>query len=291
MLPLFLLSPLRIEELKNFKYLYTSKIYRHSMNNLKRCVLLGAGNVATHMGKALKNSGVDIVQVYSRTFEHARVLADVLGADPVNTLEHITTRADIFIMAVKDDVLASIAKELNLKDSLCVHTAGSIEMDVLESVSANYGVFYPLQTFSKQRNVDFSSVPLLVQGSNADVETKLLHLGQGLSNKVIKADSQQRKAVHLAAVFACNFVNHMFTISDEILSENQMDFSILYPLIQETVNKAVSMSPGDAQTGPAKRNDRKVMDVHLDALHKKSGMEEIYATISEHIFKYYIEKR
>jgi len=261
------------------------------MNDLKRCVLIGAGNVATHMGKALKNSGVDIVQVYSRTFDHAHILAEVLDADPVNTLEAITTKADIFIMAVKDDVLASIANDLNLNDSLCVHTAGSIEMDVLESMSANHGVFYPLQTFSKQRNVDFSRVPLLIQGSNIDVETKLLHLGRGLSNKVIKADSKQRKAVHLAAVFACNFVNHMFTISDEILRENQMDFSILYSLIQETVDKAVNMSPVNAQTGPAKRNDRKVMDAHLEAIHKKSGIEEIYATISEHIYKYYIEKR
>ena len=261
------------------------------MDKLKNCVLLGAGNVGTHMGKALIKSGRNIQQVYSRTMEHARDLAEALNAEPVNRLESLTSEADIYIIAVKDDALILIAEELNLKNKLCVHTAGSIEMNVLQEVSSNYGVFYPLQTFSTQRDVDFSKVPLLIQGSNLDVETKLLHLGQGLSNKVIKADSQQRKAVHLAAVFACNFVNHMFAISRELLHENHMDFSILYPLIQETVNKVIELSPENAQTGPAKRNDRQVIAMHKQALRHKPEASEIYELISNHIYKYYIEKK
>lgn len=247
-------------------------------------VLLGSGNVATHLGGALVAAGHRVKQVYSRTGEHVQVLAATLGATATTDLATIDVQADIYIIAVNDDALAEVAAQLpNILQGTVVHTAGSVDMAVLAAYAAEYGVLYPLQTFSKVKAVDFSTVPLAVEASGKAALVRLEALANSLSKRVFRCDSKQRLSLHVAAVFACNFSNHLYTIAADILNEYGLDFDLIRPLILETAQKVMEHQPKDVQTGPAVRNDIHTMAKHLELLEANPSLAQLYRLVSKQI--------
>ena len=253
--------------------------------NLKsetQIALIGSGNIATHLGLALKQAGYNIVQVFSRTKKSASQLSKLLVTDYTTDFKKIA-QAQLYIICIKDDAIADIVKKIKFGDTLVVHTSGSIDVNVFKGCSKNNGVFYPLQTFSKNKKADFSLVPICVEANNNANKKTLVQIANSISNNVICLNSEQRKTVHLAAVFACNFSNHMYAIAEKILKEKSIPFNILMPLIQETANKVELNSPAKMQTGPAIRRDKKVMKQHLQMLKGKKKIKKIYGLLSKNI--------
>ena len=248
-------------------------------------VILGAGNVATHLSVALKNAGFEIKCVYSKTIEAAKILALKVDSHYTNDIKHIPVEADLYIVAVKDEIIKVVIEHLELKYGVVVHTAGSISIDIFKGRFENCGVFYPLQTFSKNREIDFSVVPICLEASNKTLENKLFDLAKCLSKNVSIVDSYKRKKLHLAAVFACNFANHMYSVATNILKDTDLSFELLKPLIDETAQKAIDKDPISAQTGPAVRNDHNVIHEHLEMLKDYPEFEKIYKFVSESIYK------
>lgn len=247
-----------------------------------KIVLVGAGNVATSLGKALLDAGNDILQVYSRTLESAARLAEMVGASPTTELDKLTADADVYIMTVKDSVIAEIVPLLckGRAEKVFLHTAGSIPADVFEGMALHYGVLYPLQTFSKNKVLDFTDIPCCIEW-NDDMAFEIVNtLARSISGRVAPLNSEGRKHLHLAAVFACNFVNHCYEISSEILAKHDVPFDIMLPLIDETARKVHSMSPADAQTGPALRYDRNVIRMQAELLRDNPIFKQIYESMS-----------
>lgn len=252
-----------------------------------KIVLIGAGNVATHLGKALQDVGYHIAQIYSRTETSASALGNLLGVAYTTSLDTVCTDADIYVVALKDSVLQSLLPSIvkGRESALFVHTAGSLPMDVWKCYACHYGVLYPMQTFSKHRKVDFVNVPFFVE-ANGTVELELLkRMASSLSPKVYEINSEQRKYLHMAAVFACNFTNHMYALCDQLLSEHDIPFEVMIPLIDETARKVHDLKPVEAQTGPAVRYDENVINYHLSMLQDKPDMCDLYERISKSIHK------
>ena len=252
-----------------------------------KIVLLGSGNVATHLGRSFKMAGQDIVQVYSRDPQNAHQLADSLGADTVENLSDITKNADLYIIAVKDDAIRRVALTLSLSDQLVIHTSGSTDLNVLDGVSERTGVFYPLQTFSKLKAIDFRQIPITIEGNSEEVTSTLRGIADRLSEKVIELNSIQRQTLHTAAVFACNFTNHMYTLAAELLKTQNLDFDLLRPLIAETAFKIQLNDPADMQTGPAVREDFNTLDKQKELLDHDGSVRELFEKISQSIINYH----
>lgn len=247
-------------------------------------VLIGAGNLATNLGKALVRNGHVVVQVFSRTEESAKALAELLGCPFTTSVEGIRKEADMFIVSLNDLALVNLSKELakGREGQLMVHTAGSIDMDVLQT--DRRGVLYPMQTFSKNKEVDFSEIPIFIEANVEDDFSAIETLSASLSHKVYRLGSEDRKYVHLSAVFCCNFANHCFALSEKLLHEHGgVPFEVMLPLIDETARKVHSLSPKEGQTGPAARWDTNVMDKQLGLLDSDPRMKEIYALMSKSI--------
>jgi predicted short-subunit dehydrogenase-like oxidoreductase (DUF2520 family) len=256
----------------------------------KKIAIIGAGNLGTRVSLELCNQGVEIIQIYSRTVTSALTLGKLIGCSYVTNPEKITPDADIYLISVSDLALSELLREVNFNNKLVAHTAGSIPMEELKKYSNNFGVFYPLQTFSKYREVDFSQVPLCIEGNTPENEQILVDLASIISNDVRIISSGQRKELHLAAVFAANFVNHLYSIAAEIVQQNNLPFDILLPLISETASKIKNMTPLEAQTGSAVRNDKNIINEHLDMLNHNPNLKKIYSTLSEDIYKYHKNK-
>lgn len=249
-----------------------------------RCVVLGAGNVAWSLAPALDDAGVEVVQIWSRTVSKSEKLAArIPGSSVARKLDEIIPDADLYILAVHDDAIASIASALGYRGGLWVHTSGSVDASALSPVTDTYGVLYPLQTFSHGHLTDLETVPVYVEGNNPDTELRIECIARAISSDVKLADTPRRRKLHAAAVFACNFTNHMWAIADRLLRESGSDLSVLYPLIEETSRKAMAMPPADAQTGPARRGDLRVMQGHIEALSPDDA--RIYRLISNDIMK------
>ncbi len=251
--------------------------------------MVGAGNLATHLSRALHDAGHEILQVFSRTEENARALAGRLGGgvEYTSSLAGLRDDADIYIVSLKDTALVECAPEIcrGREDKLFVHTAGSIPMQVFEGHCSRFGVFYPMQTFSKGREVDFSVIPCFVEACNPDDEQLIHALASSVSRSVYHYTSEQRKYLHLAAVFACNFTNHMYAVCADMLAQHDIPFSTMIPLIDETAAKIHSVEPRKAQTGPAVRFDRNVMDKQLALLKDSPDLQQIYEMLSKSIHK------
>ena len=249
-------------------------------------VLLGAGRVATHLAPALIGAGYRIAQVYSRTMEAARQLAGPLGVAYTDKVGDIYKDAHIYIACVADGALPTVASVLCLhlgaeKTPLFLHTAGSVAMDVWRDAGAeHYGILYPLQTFSKEREVDMREVSLFVEASDEDALHATEQLARGLSDKVYRADSTLRAKLHIAAVFACNFANAMYGAAHTLLEKEGIPFDVMLPLIDETAAKVHALVPHEAQTGPAVRGDHAVMQRHIEALAHTPTLQELYQQIS-----------
>ena len=254
------------------------------MNHLiyEQVVFIGAGNVATHLSQAMQNAGYHIRQVYSRSIDNAKILAELLKCSYTNDIKNVNSNADLYIFSLADDALPAAVAAMPQNNGLWIHTAGSVPLDVFCGYTKRYGVMYPLQTFSKQRKIDFSKVPLFIEANTPDEEDMLYDVAGCLSNHVIRITSEKRKYLHLAAVFACTFSNHLYTLAAQILGKQGVDWRLFQPLIIESTHKLYDMSPVQAQTGPAVRDDHTIMEQHLSML-EDEYMRKIYSLISESI--------
>tara|TARA_R100001369_G_scaffold20091_5_gene37055 strand:+ start:20717 stop:21478 length:762 start_codon:yes stop_codon:yes gene_type:complete len=245
---------------------------------MKRIVLFGTGNVATHLFEAYKDSlNFKIVQVYNHDLKSLKKFETEI---PTTTNLSEIIEADIYLLALKDDVLEDFSTKIKDSGALVVHTSGAVGMKVLKKFE-RFGVFYPLQTFSKSKKVDFSNIPLCIE-TNLDIDKGLLNLmASEITTKVFEISSEQRKSLHVAAVFVSNFVNLLYTEGEIICEQNNVPFKILHPLIQETANKILNINPMEAQTGPAKRKDQQVITAHLKML--SAEQKEIYSLLTKSI--------
>lgn len=250
-----------------------------------KVTLIGAGNLATQLGKSLKKAGVIISQVYSRTEDSARTLGELLEAEWLTDIKALRDEADIYIFSVKDSVLCELISEVckGRGDKLFLHTAGSMAMSCFEGKALHYGVFYPMQTFSKTKDVDFERIPVFIEGNSIETEDVIRSLANKLSQRVIRLSSADRKYLHLAAVWACNFTNYCYTVASDILGEHGIPFDVMLPLINETTEKIQKISPKEAQTGPAARGDRNVMSKQLELMNGKEDLQELYQMLSRGI--------
>jgi predicted short-subunit dehydrogenase-like oxidoreductase (DUF2520 family) len=246
-------------------------------------ILLGAGNLAWHMGPALQDAGYRILQVFSRSADHAGSLAERLGTGWAVETGDLNPEAGTIVFCVSDRAIAGLLDSIALKDKFLVHTAGSIPAEVFRGHSGDYGVLYPVMTFTKGRFVDFSGVPLCIEGNNPESTALLEKMAGKLSRKVCRMDSAQRRILHLAGVLASNFSNHMYRLSGELLGEAGVDFELLRPLILETAGKVMEMNPEEAQTGPAARSDDAVMREHIELLKDRPELQKIYIFVTESI--------
>lgn len=247
---------------------------------------IGAGNVASHLAKAFFSKGFTISYIYSKSLENAQLLAAMVNAKACDDLSELIDNNSIYIIAVNDDVIEEVLTKIKIKKNLIVHTSGSINIKVFASNGyENFGIFYPLQTFSKNKEVNINEVPFCIEANTTRNENILLDLAQSLSSHVQLINSEERKQLHLAAVFACNFSNYMYTIADELLAKNNLDLNLLKPLIIETANKIKDNKPAFMQTGPAKREDKAVIENHLQLLAKSKDYQDIYKLITENIIK------
>ncbi|MBE9490637.1 MAG: DUF2520 domain-containing protein [Bacteroidetes bacterium] len=245
-----------------------------------KVVLLGSGNVAFHLAKALTlSTNIDFVQHFRRNnFSDAGFELTVPKTNNINNL----VKADIYIIAINDDSIADFSKQLTFKNGLVVHTSGSMPLNTLQC-KANKGVFYPLQTFSKGQNLNFNKVPIAIETEYKKDSVLLNNFAKSISNNIYEINSSQREKLHIAAVFANNFSNQMYKIAKDICETNNFSFDILKPLILETANKVQTLNPAKAQTGPAKRNDQKVIQNHISQL--DGEQKKIYQLISNSIIK------
>lgn len=249
----------------------------------KNVVLIGAGHMAHHLGRALKRSNNKLVKLINRTPENGERLAFELGCAFSTDLSDIPAEAEVVIIAVKDDAIKQVADQISCSGIIVSHTSGSIPMSALESSSDKIGVFYPLQTMHMDTEVDMTEVPFCIEGNSKWNEGVLLELARSISENVQVLSSEQRKISHVAAVFACNFTNHFYALSEEILEKNGMSLDILKPLIKKTAANIVTNPPKSLQTGPAKRKDAKVMQEHMEMLSPE--LKKIYSDVSESIIK------
>lgn len=251
------------------------------MNN--GIVLIGAGNLATNLGYAFMQNGLPLRAVYSRTKTSASLLGNRLNVPATDRLEELPEDADLYVYAVKDDALESLATRMHAPQALHVHTAGSISLQVFGD-KPRCGVLYPLQTFSRDRHVAFHNIPVFVEGNTPEATQCLRAVAEEISTRVYEADSVQRARLHLAAVFACNFANRMYAIADDLIRGAGLPFDVLLPLIDETAAKVHELAPAEAQTGPAVRYDRKVMDRHK-AMLSDEDIRFLYEMVSENIHR------
>lgn len=253
------------------------------MNN-KRIVLVGAGNVAHHLASALLKAGLNLCQIYSRSIESARELGRKTGITYTADLFAIYPDGDIYIFCVSDDALLPLFKSIRINnDALILHTSGSVPMDIFQPYREYFGVLYPLQTFTKRRDLDFSEIPLCIEGSSPEVVKRIKEIAEKLSARVEEINSEKRKYLHLAAVFANNFTNHLYGMAGKILEDEGLDFSILRPLIFETAHKVMLMSPESAQTGPARRGDDSILNMHKTLLRGNRKLQNVYTLLSDSI--------
>lgn len=251
---------------------------------MKKVVVIGTGKVASHLTKAIVTAGHEVVQVVGRSEQSInRMFAEMGMTLPYTTQKsEVTPCADLYICSVKDDAITEAIQGINIpQDALLVHTSGSTDAAVLAPLAAHYGVLYPMQTFSYGKEVDFSKVALYIEANNDNHLNKLTLFAQTLSPNVKQVDSAMRTKVHLAAVFACNFTNHLYALAADILQEANLPFSDLLPLVNETTQKVHTLSPRMAQTGPAIRHDQQIINKHLDQLNGKAKV--LYQLLTESI--------
>jgi predicted short-subunit dehydrogenase-like oxidoreductase (DUF2520 family) len=246
-------------------------------------VLVGAGNVAWHLGHALAQKGIIISQVLNRTMSSAKQLANELHAGGYGGPGDLAPDADVCLVCVSDDAIPLVLQRMKPENCLFLHTSGSLSLDVFKGFADRYGVLYPLQTLTRGHPIVYDNIPFLIEANNQDNLSTINEIAHMLSGRVMHTDSQQRLFLHLAAVFAGNFSNHMFALADKLVQERGLPFELLKPLIEETVAKAITISPRKAQTGPAIRGNSSVMEKHLDLLHEHPYLQQLYRLISESI--------
>ncbi len=247
--------------------------------------LIGSGNIAHWMVFALRKAGVRICQIYSRRLDHAAALASLAAAEAIDDMSLLESGSDLYLFAVKDDSYEGLLEQLPFHLPLAAHTAGSLSIRIFQPYAESYGILYPYQSVNKGMDFEGIEVPLCVEASHADAETELLALAQLLSQNVQLLDESQRLVLHRAAIFGCNFTNAMYSIAYDILREHRVDWRMILPLLQNTLDKVKTMNPHEAQTGPARRGDMNIIQKHQDAL-QDERLKEIYRLMTEYIVSY-----
>jgi len=243
--------------------------------------------VAGALCREMYSRGINILHIVSESQTSAKLLADECGALWSADLV-FDEPADIIIVAVPDHRLQKILSSIKCpENTLVAHTAGSFGLEVFPSRLKHTGVFYPLQTFSKERKISFSDLPFFIEASSSENEDMLKTLAESIGGKIYVVDKEHRKMLHLAAVFVCNFVNHMLTAGQEITTNAGLSYEVLEPLIAETISKAMELGPDQSQTGPAVRNDKNTIAKHIDLLSFSPELQNIYNDVTESIIKYY----
>ena len=249
-----------------------------------KLVFIGSGNLATHLSCALKQSGHTVLQVCSKTLSHAQLLADTLECSATDNLSLVSRDADAYIISIKDDAIPAVISNLakGREEAVFMHTAGSVELDVLSQSVKHAAVLYPMQSFTRGRTLDFKEIPFFIEATDTKSKECATQLAKSVSDNIYELNSTSRKKMHLAAVFASNFSNHCYRLAERIALSEGLDFQLFAPLILETACKATTMSPHDAQTGPMVRNDVGVMQMQLSLLDDEL-MKEVYKTMAKSI--------
>lgn len=248
-----------------------------------KAVIIGAGNVGTHMATALRKKGVHISQIVSKSMKSAVELASQMECSFTTDMADVSKNADIYFVCVNDASIQQVVRQLNVGDKLVIHTSGSVGIEVFYDNAENYGVVYPMQTFSKFKKVNYHEIPFFIEANTPENEAALYNFLKKISPHVSTKNSHERAMIHLCAVFACNFTNHMCAISEMLLKEQKMKFDVFKPLVKETFDKMMKYSPYASQTGPAVRNDQQVVDKHIDALQNYPEIQKIYREMSDNI--------
>ena len=247
-----------------------------------RIVIIGAGNVATILGKLISSANHAVLQVVSRNITHAKELAGILNCDFTDNFNLIDTSADIYLIAVSDDALIEMAKKINLNNKIIVHTAGSVSIDILQNTSSNYGVMYPLQSLRKEMP-ELPEIPLLIDANSAETLEFIESFAHSISDKVVRSNDDQRLHLHIAAVVVSNFTNHLYALAEKFCGDEKIDFKMLLPLIKETAGRIELHSAKEMQTGPALRNDFVTLDKHYKVLVKYPKLRNLYLKITDSI--------
>ena len=255
---------------------------------IKSIVLIGAGNVATHLGTILQNNGYELVQLWSRTSDSMNILSEKLDIPGTISINEIVDDADLYLFCINDESLIDISKMLGEKKGIYVHTSGSVPMDVFKNITSSYGVFYPLQTFSKKLPIHDTRFPICIEGCRIEIEEELAGIANSIfgNESVHYLNSIQRKVLHISAVISCNFSNYLYGVSKAILDHEKVPFELLLPLIEETNKKIQKINPIDAQTGPAVRKDVRVIEEHLEYLKNFPQYRELYDLITKKIMDF-----
>ncbi|HEY9125298.1 MAG TPA: F420-dependent NADP oxidoreductase [Bacteroidales bacterium] len=252
---------------------------------MSKLAIIGAGNVANHLSKAFQKAEHDIVQVYSRTQGKAQALSSILNCSCTIDISALTDDADIYLFCISDSAIEEVLEKKDWHNKLLLHTAGSLPLEIFKNRSSDYGVLYPLQTFTTNFTLDITKVPFFIEGNNYTTLKTIKELASSISPQIFEADSQKRLQLHLAAVFANNFTNHMMAIASQLLEENNIPAENINPLLEETFKKAQTIGADKAQTGPAIRNNKAVMELHNHLLAKHPEWQKIYTFVSESIKK------
>jgi predicted short-subunit dehydrogenase-like oxidoreductase (DUF2520 family) len=249
----------------------------------KKITIIGSGNVATFLGKALRKANNTITQVYSPNFEHADALAKKINADAIDNIEHLKDEAEVYLIAVTDDAIAEVAAKLNTENKIVLHTSGAMSKELLSIATENYGVLYPYQSLRFGDMIDISNMCIFFDGSNQETILVIEELAFEISSYAMQVNDEERLHYHLAAVFANNFTNHLFALAEKMLQDQGLDYENLKPVILQTAQNAMMRSPAKNQTGPAVRGDEQTMEKHLELLQYNETLSKIYKDLSESI--------
>jgi predicted short-subunit dehydrogenase-like oxidoreductase (DUF2520 family) len=249
-----------------------------------RVVIIGSGNVASVMGRIMKQKGHEIVQVVSRNGNHAKLLADELQCAYSDNNSAVDMNAGLYLIAVSDGALYELNKSFHIGNKLILHTAGSVPKYILKDISVNYGVLYPLQSLRKEMTYQ-NDIPFLIDGNTEETITLAEDFARTISGTVAKASDEERLKLHVAAVVVSNFTNHLYTLAEEFCKAEGVDFKLLVPLINETARRVETHSPADVQTGPALRNDVFTLDKHLRLLSRHPRLKYVYLKLTDSIMK------
>lgn len=256
-----------------------------------KITILGSGNVGTHLAKALYAAGYQILQIWSREYDHAENLANQVFAEPIDRLKLLYPTADIYILAVADDALFDLALDLKLRDAIVLHTAGSVSLKVLSPISRKHGVIWSPQTFIRDVAMDYSTLPFCIEGSSPEVTKQIQQLLLPVSQHIYNIDTQQRQWLHLAAVMTNNFGNAINALAQDLLLKHNIPFEILHPIIGMTAEKLKHGNLWQQQTGPARRQDQKTIDRHRSMLVDDDKLMKLYELLTEIIQENTLRKK
>ncbi len=258
-----------------------------SINQISTISIIGSGNVATALGLAFTQSGLRVIEIFSPNIANSKLLSSKIGCNYIEDIKELNPNSDLYIIATPDKEIGNVSQKLAKVNGIVVHTSGSEPINILNGYVENYGVFYPLQTFTKDKSVDFKEIPICIEGLNKNISEILKQLANKISDNVVVINSEQRLSVHMAAVMVNNFTNHLYNVAHDLLIDKNINFSLLHPLIKETAKKIDTVAPSNAQTGPARRNDIATINKHLQLLNNYPEYKNIYTLFSNQITKKY----